>query len=86
MAKNYIEGLTALQLTAIEEYRKRLAEEFPDIEILEVRAVDGTVDMRLNDASVRDYATINRTTGLAIEVGDKFDVTLLPRTVPHGTF
>ena len=83
---NYIEGLTALQLATIEEYRKRLAEEFPDIEILEVRAVDGAVDIRLNDASVRDYATIDRTTGLAIEVEDRFDVTLLPRTVPHGTF
>jgi hypothetical protein len=45
--------------------------------------VDGTVDIRLNEASVRDYATINRTTELAIEVEDKFDVTLLPRTVPH---
>ena len=45
--------------------------------------MDGTVDMRLNDASVRDYVTIDRTTRLAIEVGDKFNVTLLPRTIPH---
>lgn len=83
MAKNYIEGLTAPQLATIEEYRKRLSEEFPDIEILEARAVDGTINIRLNDASVRDYATINRTTELAIEVEDKFNVTLLPCTIPH---
>ena len=83
MAKNYIEGLTAPQLAAIEEYRKRLSEEFPDIKILEARAVDGTINIRLNDASVRDYVTINCTTELAIEVEDKFNVTLLPCTIPH---
>jgi hypothetical protein len=49
MAKNYTEGLAAPQLAAVEEYRRRLAEEFPDIEILEVRAVDGAVDIRLNE-------------------------------------
>jgi len=79
-----INGLTATQLTAIEEYRKRLAEEFPDIKILKVRPINGTVDICLSDNSMRDYTTFSRTTELAIEVEDHYaDVVLLPRTVPH---
>ncbi|HIE29061.1 TPA: hypothetical protein EYP66_17445 [Candidatus Poribacteria bacterium] len=79
-----INSLNSIQLAAIEEYRRRLAEEFPDIKILKVRAINGTIDICLSDNSMRDYTTFNRTTELAIEVEDRYaDVVLLPRTIPH---
>jgi hypothetical protein len=76
-------NLTELQSSAVEAYRKQLAENFPDIEILDVFVTDGIVEVRLNYAVIQDYQTLNRTTQLAIEVEEQFGVTLLPYIVPH---
>jgi len=76
-------NLTELQHSAVETYRGQLAENFPDIEILDVFVTDGIVEVRLNYAVIRDYQTLNRTTQLAIEVEEQFGVTLLPYIVPH---
>jgi len=76
-------NLTELQSSAVEAYREQLAENFSDIEILDVFVTDGIVEVRLNYAVIRDYQTLNRTTQLAIELEEQFGVTLLPYIVPH---
>lgn len=79
------DGLTQDQLAAIEDFRQRLASEFPEIRILFVRLKEGAIDIRLSDNADRDVATMRRTTQLAIEVEDDHEgVCLLPRTVGHG--
>jgi hypothetical protein len=75
--------LTELQSAAVEAYRKRLAENFSDVEILGVSVTDEIVEIRLNYASVKDYSTLDRTTEFAIDIGDGFGVTLLLYVVPH---
>ncbi|MBC8461749.1 MAG: hypothetical protein H8D67_27575 [Deltaproteobacteria bacterium] len=75
--------LTELQSAAVEVYREQLAENFPEIEILDAFATDGIIEVRLNYSAIRDYQTLNRTTQLAIEVEELFGVTLLPYIVPH---
>jgi hypothetical protein len=79
--KNTKKALTELQATVVETYRQRLAETLPAVEILDIFATDGIVQVRLNDASMRDYSTMHHVTGLAIEVEEQFNVTLLPCTV-----
>jgi hypothetical protein len=78
---NTKESITELQATVVETYRQRLAETLPAVEILDIFATDGIVQVRLNDASMQDYSTMHRVTGLAIEVEEQFNVTLLPCTV-----
>ena len=80
--KNTKENLTELQATAVEAYRQRLAETVPEIEILDVFATDGIIEVKLNDASTRDLVTSHRVVKLAIEVEDQFSMTLLPCIVP----
>ena len=81
--KNPTENLTELQAAAVEAYRQRLAENLPEVEILDIIATDGIIEVRLNDVVMRDYSTLHCATGLSIEVEDKFNMTLLPHTVPH---
>jgi hypothetical protein len=77
------EYLTELQSTVIETYRQKLAENLPDVEILDVCASDGIVEVRLNDVVIRDYSTLNRTTELAVDIEEQFNVTLLPYVTRH---
>ena len=81
--KNAKEDLTELQADAVEAYRQRLAENLPDVEILDAFATDGIIEVKLNDASARNFATGKRVVKLSIEVEDRFNVTLLPYVVPH---
>ena len=75
--------LTELQSTVVEAYCRRLAENLPEVKILDVFASDGVIEVRLNDVVMQDYSTLNRTTELAIDVEDRFNVTLLPYVTPH---
>jgi hypothetical protein len=79
--KNAEKKLTELQSTVVETYRQKLSENLPDVEILNVAATDGIIQVKLNDASMRDLATSDRVVELSIEVEDRFNVTLLPCTV-----
>ena len=81
--KNTKENLTELQSAVVEAYRQQLAANLPEIEILDVFATDGIIEVRLNDVVMRDYSTLNRTTEIAIKVEEQFNVTLLPYVVPH---
>ena len=81
--KNTKENLTELQSAVVEAYRQQLAANLPEAEILDVSAADGIIEVRLNDVIMRDYATLNRTTELAIKVEEQFNVILLPYVVPH---
>ena len=81
--KNAKENLTEFQAAVVETYRQRLAETLPEAKILDAFATDGIIEVRLNDASIRDYSSLSRVAELSIEVGDKFNVTLLPHNVPH---
>ena len=81
--KNTKENLTELQSAVVEAYRQQLAANLPEIEILDVFATDGIIEVRLNDVVMRDYSTLNHTTELAIQVEEQFNVTLLPHVVPH---
>jgi hypothetical protein len=76
-------NLTELQATVVEVYHQRLSETLPDVEILDAYATDGIIHVRLNDASMKDYSTLSGIAKLSIEVGDQFNVPLLPHTVPH---
>ena len=76
-------NLTELQATAVEAYRQRLAETVPEVKILDAFATDGIIEVKLNDASVRNRATGKHVVKLVVEVEDKFNVTLLPYVVPH---
>ena len=82
MRDNTNENLTELQAAVVKAYRQQLAKNLPDVEILDVFATDGIIEVKLNDASIRDYSTLRCVTELAIEVEDRFNVTLLPCTVP----
>ncbi len=81
--KNTPENLTELQAAVVEAYRQQLAANLPGVEILEAFATDGIIEVKLNDASMRDYSTVSCVVNLSIEVGDKFNVTLLPHNIPH---
>ena len=81
--KDTKENLTELQSAVVEAYRQQLAANLPDVEILDVFAADGIIEVRLNDVIMRDYATLNLTTELAIKVEEQFNVILLPYVVPH---
>jgi hypothetical protein len=76
-------NLTELQSAAVEAYREQLVKNFPEIEILDAFVTDGLIEVRLNYAALRNYQTLNRTTQLAIEIEERFRVTLLPYIVPH---
>jgi hypothetical protein len=80
--KNTKMNLAELQVTVVEAYRQQLAAHLPDVEILDVFATNGIIEVKLNDAAIRDLATSHRVVKLAIEVEDKFNVTLLPCMVP----
>ena len=80
--KSTKENLTKLQAAVVEAYRQQLATHLPEVEILDVLATDGIIEVKLNDASIRDYSALRYVTELAIEVEDRFNVTLLPCTVP----
>ena len=81
--KNMKEPLTESQAAVVEAYRRKLAKKLPEVEILDAFATDGIIEVRLNDASMRDYSTLSCVAELSIEVGDKFNVTLLPHNIPH---
>ena len=81
--KDTKENLTELQSAVVEAYRQQLAANLSDVEILDVFAADGIIEVRLNDVIMRDYATLNLTTELAIKVEEQFNVILLPYVVPH---
>ena len=76
-------NLTALQSAVVEAYRQQLAKNLPGVEILNAFATDGIIQVRLNDASMRDYSTVSRVVKLSIKVSDQFNVTLLPHVIPH---
>jgi hypothetical protein len=79
------QGLTPEEIAAVDDYRRRLAQEFPEIQIISVALKEGAIDIRLSDNADRDMATLRRTTELAVEVEDDHPgVCLLPRTVGHG--
>lgn len=82
-SENTKKNLTELQATAVEAYRQRLSETMPEVEILDAFATDGIIEVRLNDASARNFATGKRVVKLSVEVEDQFNVTLLPYVVPH---
>ena len=81
--KNTKEDLTESQAAVVEAYRRKLAKKLPDVEILDAFATDGIIEVKLNDASMRDYSTVSCVVNPAIEVGDQFNVTLLPHNIPH---
>ncbi len=81
--KHTKESLTKLQAAVVEAYRQKLAKKLPNVEILDAFATDGIIEVKLNDVVLRDYSTLHRTTALAIEVEDQFNVTLLPFVTPH---
>ena len=76
--KSTKKNLTKLQATAVEVYRQRLAEAAPEIKILDVSVIQHIVQIRLNDAPARDFATVQRITKLWFEVEDLFNVRLMP--------
>jgi hypothetical protein len=79
------DNLTTNQKAAVDDYRQKLAREFPEIHILSVDLREGAVDIRLSDNADRDVPTLRRTTELALEVEDDHPgVCLLPRTVGHA--
>ena len=82
-SENTKENLTELQANAVEAYRQRLAEVVPEVEILDAFAMDGIIEVKLNDASARKRATGKHVVKLSIEVEDQFNVTLLPYVVSH---
>ena len=75
-------NLTELPAAVVEVYRQQLAAHLPDVEILDVFATNGIIEVKLNDAAIRDLATSHRVVKLAIKVEDKFNMTLLPCMVP----
>ncbi len=81
--KHTKENLTEFQAAVVEVYRQQLAKNLPDVEILDAFATDGIIEVKLNDASMRDYATSKRVVKLSIKVEDRFNVSLLPFVVPH---
>jgi cobalamin biosynthesis Co2+ chelatase CbiK len=81
--KNTKKKLTKFQSAVVEAYRQQLAKHLPDVEILDAFTTDGIIQVRLNDASMRDYFTMNRVIKLSIKVEDQFNVTLLPHVIPH---
>ena len=81
--KNTKENLTEFQSAVVEAYRQQLVKHLPGVEILDAFATDGIIQVRLNDAAMRDFATGKRVVRLAIKVEDKFNVTLLPHVIPH---
>jgi hypothetical protein len=86
MSTDVRQGLTPEDIAAVDEFHRRLAQEFPEIEIISVAVKEGAVDIRLSDNAHRDMATFHRTTELAVEVEDNYPgVCLLPRTVGHGS-
>ncbi len=75
-------NLTELQTAVVEAYRQQLATHLPSVEILDAFATDRIIEVKLNDASMQDYSTMSCVAKLSIEVEDRFNVTLLPCTVP----
>ena len=61
-------GLTPEEIAAVDDYRRRLAQEFPEIQIISAALKEGAIDIRLSDNAHRDVATLRRTTALAVEV------------------
>ncbi|MBM3240874.1 hypothetical protein FJZ31_31715 [Candidatus Poribacteria bacterium] len=81
--KNTKKNLTEFQSAVVEVYRQQLAKYLPGVDILDAFATDGIIQVRLNDAAMRDFATGKRVVRLAIKVEDQFNVTLLPHVIPH---
>ena len=81
--KNTVKNLTELQATALEAFRQRLAENLPEVKILDAFAIQHIVEVRLNNDPARDFAAAQQIMKLSFQVEDQFNVTLLPCVVPH---